>query len=233
MIQRGQGKKKPWMGLPICPPGPPGERLVDACLLPFFPCSHSLQRDEDRCCGSQALSALIQVVSLPHLLATLLSGFPYLVTILLVNMSSYDNAMQPGLALSHRTPDSPYSTREGTQAVGVLQAHGAMFWYNTHSTGMVTLLDESGGRESCTVGGTRIWVRRPTDQNTGLGGQNGCSRKGTCHASLVTWVWVLDLDKGREKEPALKRPPHIGHACVLGYMYPHNNKLLKPQFLFY
>lgn len=34
---KGTRGKKPWMGLPICPPGPPGERLVDACLLPFFP----------------------------------------------------------------------------------------------------------------------------------------------------------------------------------------------------
>lgn len=47
-----------------------------------------------------------------------------MVTILLVNMSSYDNAMQPGLALSHCTPDSLDTTREGTQAVGVLQAQG-------------------------------------------------------------------------------------------------------------
>lgn len=161
MIQRGQGKKNCEWGCQFVHLDPQ-EKISWRLPAPFLPLDPALQRDEDRCCGSQVLSALIQAVSLPHLLAALLCGFPHLVTILLVNTSSYDNGMQSGLALSHHTPDSPNTTREGTQAAGCCRHRGHVLIQHS-LTRHVTPLDESGGRESCTVGGTRIRERRPTD----------------------------------------------------------------------
>lgn len=126
------------MGLPICPPGPPGERLVECLPASFLPHHPALYcRMETGAVGARYSLSFVKVTVLPSTVLastvltstlpcnTLQSGFQHFVTIMLVKMSSYENAMQDGLAL--RATVHPKAHKPQEYEWGVWQAQEATF----------------------------------------------------------------------------------------------------------
>lgn len=113
MIQRGE-EKKLWTGLPICPPGPPGERLAECLSLPFFHLIAALY------CGMQTGLLKAQALSSfnksfahfhPSLSEISHSGFQHFVTTPAVNKSSYESATYRVTPLQSFASKTEYTER--------------------------------------------------------------------------------------------------------------------------